>query len=464
MAITAYINKANLTGDYFCKGSIDNVIIARSDQTSQPGFRYFCEVYISDILTGNGTSVSVALQPNPQGVGILNLRPFYNEALRPKTLVRPGTSNPYIHVPAGNGTPPFNQSVWVSTDMTMYAKVYVWEAYEVGGIFEKNAGDQAAVYYTITFGRNSNQIATPKNCTTITGRSAGYTDRTRYTFEKRLWRHKIPGHENAIHVPGLSTDCGVLCLNADDGQFITGHNNDTNDILYTFYDDDNTVLGTFDMSYKGNSSCLAFIPLLPRSVEIQSNFLMPYGTTKYLIQGTQFGDPIMKEYVVVIENKDCLYWPVQLCWIGKQGGWEYFTFTKKSERSINVDRKTWKSPYGNYGTLGQEGYEAELVDGGALEFASNMDPRGIIVRDVNVEETIEITSDWITEEEFRYLENLLTSEYVAMAHYDARGYFIPMIINTNKYVVRKDRGTKKYNLILELQFSQEYDVYKPQDL
>ena len=112
------------------------------------------------------------------------------------------------------------------------------------------------------------------------------------------------------------------------------------------------------------------------------------------------------------------YTPIRLAWINQWGTWDYYTFTKKSSKSISTKKAPYHQISGTWNkeTLGISGYQ-----GGRKNFR------------VNTSEKIKINTPYVTEEEGHWFEELINSPEV----YILNGYeteSAPYDSITNKYV------------------------------
>jgi hypothetical protein len=112
------------------------------------------------------------------------------------------------------------------------------------------------------------------------------------------------------------------------------------------------------------------------------------------------------------------YTPIRLAWINQWGTWDYYTFTKKSVKSIATKKAPYHQISGTWNeeTLGISGYQ-----GGRKNFR------------VNTSEKIKMNTPYVTEEEGHWFEELINSPEV----YILNGYeteSAPYDSITNKYV------------------------------
>ena len=98
MAITINIKKGSNTYNSLHAGSIDSVIVATSDNYSEPNFRYVIYVRL-DSFYGNASELTFYVQPNPQGRGVFNLRQLFMEHKFVVNVPNPRPAYPFIFYP-----------------------------------------------------------------------------------------------------------------------------------------------------------------------------------------------------------------------------------------------------------------------------------------------------------------------------------------------------------------------------
>lgn len=134
--------------------------------------------------------------------------------------------------------------------------------------------------------------------------------------------------------------------------------------------------------------------------------------------------------------KDCIQDNVRLAWRGAGGGWEYFNFIKKSEKSYQIERKQVRKVLGTYGsTYVMTGQEAGLQETEAI-----------------VDQLITANSDWITEGTFTYLRGLFVSNQVHIVE-ELTGRIIPVVVEDSNFVQKQTRDGKVYNQQIRLKLS-----------
>ena len=134
--------------------------------------------------------------------------------------------------------------------------------------------------------------------------------------------------------------------------------------------------------------------------------------------------------------KDCIQDNVRLAWKGSGGGWEYFNFIKKSEKSYNIERKQVRKVLGTYGsTYVMTGQEAGLQETETI-----------------VDQIITANSDWIREETFTYLRGLFVSNQVHLIE-EVTGRLIPVVVEDSNFTEKQTRDNKVYNQQIRIKLS-----------
>ena len=113
---------------------------------------------------------------------------------------------------------------------------------------------------------------------------------------------------------------------------------------------------------------------------------------------------IGQQYTININCPDLKgYESIRLCWLNQWGVWDYYTFTKKSSKNITTQGSTYDQLEG---TWNDSRYRLDSFKGGKKAFR------------VNSTEKISMNTDYITESESVWLEELINSPEV----YQLNGY------------------------------------------
>jgi len=101
------------------------------------------------------------------------------------------------------------------------------------------------------------------------------------------------------------------------------------------------------------------------------------------------------------------YEPVRITWLNSMGGWDYYTFNMKSKKSIKTKRNDWTQLEGSWN---KESWNPQGWKGGKKAFT------------VNAKNTIEVNSDYISEEVAEWFGKLINSPeiYILQPHEEWR--------------------------------------------
>ena len=138
------------------------------------------------------------------------------------------------------------------------------------------------------------------------------------------------------------------------------------------------------------------------------------------------GTPLGQLYTINIICDDARgYDGVRLTWLNKHGTWDYYTFTKKSVRSVSSRRKTYTQLGG---TWNESIYKLHGSSGGRKNYR------------VDSKEKIKVNTDYVNESEAIWFEQLMNSpevfilnEYQSDSGGVLRRYVQPVTITTSNY-------------------------------
>lgn len=443
--------QAERTGDnqyrVFSKGGVDSVITMKSSNVSQPGFRFVVEVSMVNMYGGT-TNTTLYIAPNPYNRGILNLRSLMINSINNQTY-NPAVVWQYVHNWRGYGTPSI---ISFANYLNSQIDISIYEGYEVAGVFTINPGELSPFTFRLMGHHGWTNAFDFTIANSVNRQTLGYSDFTADTFYQRLAsKVPVPFRSDVVLIPTYRSQYGVLTFNADDGTFCDLQTTDNQYVKIVFYDADGNVITTDDSyTIKMDPGKVSFIPLHAKSV--QYHIGMPYNTAFYVATLKDFNENICSpEMLFYIEDEDCKNDPINIAWIGKKGGWNYYNFIKTNQNSIDIERTEYKRPFGDYANVGS-GIETpgQLV-------SDWRDNRQYVSRENMVTKYLTITSDWITEKEFEYLESLMIADTVHWVPTEDKA-FIPMIITDNSYIMRRERNSTKYNLTLKLKYAQDYQA------
>ena len=150
-------------------------------------------------------------------------------------------------------------------------------------------------------------------------------------------------------------------------------------------------------------------------------------------------DPAFQPLLIKITDGDCNdFSPVQLSWMNSFGFRDYWTFAKRHDRSIDIKRNDYEQNPINY-----NGTQVDPLAGG----------RGYRTFSQQLTNKYTIRTDWLTDEEAAYLENLFISPDVRANFGDG---FISVTLLTTSYVEKTVRKDQMFQY--EIQFKTAYNI------
>ena len=224
----------------------------------------------------------------------------------------------------------------------------------------------------------------------------------------------------------------------------------------TFYEADGTQISTANITRTtiGMANFVAtksavnagvlyqFIPIGYQNLEDQSfNTSIRPSTQANLAYYTinifdNSGDYITKTYRFDIA--ECSrYTPIQLAWVNSLGAWDYYTFELASLKKLNIQRETFRKPFGNWGA--------------GANFTYYQHEAGEKIYNIESEKQYTVNSDWLDDEYFIWLQELLMSNDVQFVN--ENGDFTPVIITDTDYEIKEELNKKLNNLALSFKLS-----------
>lgn len=249
--------------------------------------------------------------------------------------------------------------------------------------------------------------------------------------------HNFSPSTDKTFIPVREQDWGVMSV-------AWYPNKSATKIRLIMYEDDGTPHTTdIDVSSQVAGEMYHF-PLYPANLNAQTNGWEKPSTYPnwpfYSVQALNASNtPVSIRYIFYnVADKipvECLFSPVRLAWKGFGGSWEYFNFTKRNEKSYNIERKQYRKVLGSYGTtytmIGQE--------------------RGLTETEIVSEQLITANSDWISENEFEFLTGLFTSRQVMIVN--DNGTHTPVVVQDAGFTEKKARDGKLVNQTIQLKYS-----------
>ena len=430
-------------------------VVYTSDNSANTGFKFGFEM--TEVATGK--SYQVFISPDLQGRGIFDMAPLVN--LR--------------HQEEPTGTFPIHAATCYELDGNGF-KTYdieVTEWWVVSGVFTQNVGVIDTIsnlvvtnsYFQPYQGYKPDTISVPASCNyswevPMNFNYLGQNDTPWYAYSDRTINTSAWIYRNNSAWINLGVEPYVVtimsrwndlgCLTFSTHSALTGNTLDYIDVTWV----DNLGGFTNTQIPVNSNEALAHMALYPGCVA----GIMPANTVYYYLIGRDSLDNrVSAIYLFVNEetqgnwNQNCNFTPVRLGWVNSRGGWDYWNFQLKSERTTQIERKQYNSVLKtdfNYGFSG--GDQPFYAGTRMLTDRSNLNTTSLLV-----------TSDWLSDGEFTFLRSLLTSNQVQIIenqdYADTGCYRVtPVSIEQTSFAEKKSSEGKLQNLSLNLKFSQPY--------
>ena len=212
-------------------------------------------------------------------------------------------------------------------------------------------------------------------------------------------------------------------------------------VVFNFYKEDDTVLGTEDLdhtaanggfAYPDNNiySDLLFLGVYPANLQ---NWSTVFNTNIADISYYDFqivddaGHAMSALYTMNINCPNAKgFEPIRLTWLNQWGAWDYYTFNMKSTKSISTKGSTYHQLGG---TWNEASYRIDSFKGGKKAFR------------VNATEKISMNTDFVSESDSEWFEELINSPEV----YILEGFKTDAVNSSlNKYVTPVRLLTSNY--------------------
>jgi hypothetical protein len=419
-----------------------------SSEFANSGFKYV--VVVTD--TSTSQSYKFYISPNAVGSGVFNCKTIFNQ-LVPTSLVIPGSNDILIEI---------SEPLLSDEMMVNHIDVKVYEGYDVAGVFTEDTSVEINHRLMVVYGKGkSNFLVMGSNDTKPLALSECFDNTIGFNAEtiasrinipltlqqevinwQRISRSNVTGAEDSAYKI-LSWIADSININTNYPYYsITQFD-------YVLYDDEYNVITSFDLPFAIGAYSLYHIPVGLRNL-VAGGYISQDDAdlvSFWTVVGTDGSSEITAKYGFYIDE-DCKHNPVHVYWLNQKGGWDSYSFIKKNERSIEVEKKRYKQYLGDY-----NGATA------STPFETRNYSRSLTEREPIVKTFINLTSDWVTESEFKFMKDLFQSKSVWMVDDNVDGYTIlPVVVEDNNFLMRRERNSRKYNQQLRLQLANEYDT------
>src|SRR3990167_1906785 len=169
-----------------------------------------------------------------------------------------------------------------------------------------------------------------------------------------------------------------------------------------------------------------------------------FNTGRYRIywENASSGQTRAEQWFIVDDEACSPFTTFRLHWLNELGGFDSFSFIMKSEESEEINRAKFKRNH------------IRRLDGGSYGY-NRKDINNVTYR-TKIKDKITINSDWIDEDTYQWLEELVSSPVIFHDH-DTEGLLAINITDTN-YVKRNHVNDKAIQL--QVTFEYTYDRYR----
>lgn len=215
-------------------------------------------------------------------------------------------------------------------------------------------------------------------------------------------------------------------------------------LQWDIYSATNSVLGTFSYNFgPGGDSGIFTISRWEANVGYDNLAGLGFfnGSEKYwnvYFKDSSDNSIISEIRQYVIDDECSSYDKKLVAWINSLGSLEYFTFTQNNKISYNINRNDWKKEL-------NIGLQAMSVDRG----------RGILSQ--VVKQNIVLNSNWIDENDYAWLSELTTSQFVWIFedYYENDLLPIPVNVVDTSYEFKKQKTEQIFNFTITLEYSND---------
>ncbi len=206
------------------------------------------------------------------------------------------------------------------------------------------------------------------------------------------------------------------------------------DVFIKTYGQDNVLIATQTDSFSATAATnLILFNVGPGAINTDHGALINAGVKYYTVK---IGSTSIYQFNLL---SNCKYPTYTIHWLNKLGGFESYDFIKKSQKSVTIEKNDYgKLPYVmdasgniNYNTSGGVLYEDRATY--SAQFT----------------EKITLNSDWITDNEYAWLKELMLSPLV---YIEQSGYYVPIAITGTEYEEKRYIDDKMTNIVLNIEY------------
>jgi hypothetical protein len=449
-AIRGLTAQGNTEFTGMCYSNNDVLFTMTSTEFGNPGFKYIVE--INDLNTTESYKFYIA--PNAVGSGVFNAKTIFNQLIKTEVTID-GGDDVLLQI---------TEPILVNNNLVNRFTIELYEGYEVAGVFTEDRSVTVEYGLMCVYGKGkSNYLVMGTASTPPIALSQYYDNTLGFGKETVATRIDIPLtlQEEVINWQRVSRSnvkevkdsaYKIMSWIADNGSYI----NDNypyriiTHIKYNLFDGEYNSVAEFLIPITFDDGAIVHIPVGLKNL-VDGSYITQEdadATLFWTVVGIDKSDVELTAKYGFYIDEDCKHNPVHLYWLNQMGGWDSYSFIKKNERSIDVEKKRYKSYLGNYNTASVE-----------TPFDTKNYSRALTEREPIVKTFINLTSDWLTESEYKAMKDLFYSKSVWMVDDNVDGYnILPVVVEDTNYLMKRERNSRKFNQTLRLQLANDYDT------
>ena len=170
---------------------------------------------------------------------------------------------------------------------------------------------------------------------------------------------------------------------------------------------------------------------------------IPSDATYYTMQVVQGGVGRSQLYTFEIDNCNAdteRFKQFRLGWLNSLGGFDYYNFTMKNEKSFNIERQTFMKTVGTWQSASYLYQQGE---------------RGIQDLNVDAFEVLKLQTDWISDNEVEMMRECFLSPMVWM--FEGEDVF-PVNVESTNFIEYNQKNDKVFQYELDVKFSHKYRI------
>lgn len=428
-----------------CYSNNDVSFTMTSSEFAQPNFKYIVKI------TDNNTTEEYKfyIAANAVNSGVFNAKTIFNQLVN-NSIVYDNSDDVVLQTAAPTLTSKNNVNSFT---------IELYEGYDVGGVFTEDISVAITYNLMCIYGSGKqNFIVMGTNDTRPLALSQNYDNEIGFSNETLANKLVIPSllqselinwkYISRTDVNGATDSAyDMHAWIADDNTYINAGYpyNSIDHFTFDLYDENQTLIDSFDIPMSFDAASLLFLPTGLKNL-VNGGYIddpTADATAFYVYAGYDASNEQVTTKYGYYLSDDCKYNPVHVYWLNQLGGWDSYSFIKRNERSIEVERKRYKAYQGDFNN-------ATFSD----PYATKNYTRELTEREPIVNTFINLTSDWLCESEFKYLKDLFTSKSVWMVDDNVDGYsIVPVVVSDSNYLMKRERNSKKYNQTLRLQIA-----------